>query len=165
MTTSSQIPAPHGPFRAPELGIQRPLPAGVVGLPGSERAQPPARPDKAQSGTLLVGQGIEVKGKIESCDTLVVEGRVEASVAANTLEVLNAGLFKGTAEVKTAGIAGTFEGNLTVKEHLAIKASGRVSGTIRYAHISIEKGGEIAGEVQSATAEPVGMAQAKGHVA
>jgi cytoskeletal protein CcmA (bactofilin family) len=126
---------------------QRSLPAGVVGLSHADRGPRQERREAAPNGTLLVGQAIKVKGQIESCQNLVVEGRVEAALAAKTLSVLKGGLFKGTAEVDKADIAGTVEGTLTVHGTLAIKGSGKASGRIRYQRITIEDGGEIAGDV------------------
>ncbi len=126
---------------------QRPLPAGVVGLSHPDRGPRQEHREAAASGTLLVGQAIKVKGQIESCQTLIVEGRVEAELTAKSLSVLKGGLFKGTAEIDKAEIAGSFEGTLTVRGPLAIKGSGRVTGRIRYQRIAIEGGGEIAGDV------------------
>ncbi len=150
---------------------QRPLPAGVVGLSQIERGLRSERREATPSGTLIIGRDIQVKGEIESCQSLIVEGRVEASLAAEALQVLNGGLFKGSAEVERADIAGTFEGKLTVRGQLTIKASGRASGRIRYARINIETGGEIAGEVAGGTEAGAAAGAAtpgkrkKGHVA
>ncbi len=148
---------------------QRSLPAGVVGLSHGDRGPRQERREAAPSGTLLVGQAIKFKGQIESCQNLVVEGRVEAELAAQSLTVLTGGLFKGTAEVDKADIAGGFEGRLTVHGTLAIKTSGTATGRIRYQRITIEGGGEIAGDV-SVGAEDEADAAApakheKGHVA
>lgn len=142
----------------------RPLPAGVVGLSSIDRGQRTERRDAAPSGTLLVGQGIQVKGQIEACQTLVVEGRVEAALAANALDVLKGGLFQGTAEVEKAVIAGTFDGDLTVRDQLTIKAGGRASGKIRYGRVTIETGGEISGDVATSQDDETEN-QVKGNVA
>jgi len=152
MMSSSPQTGHSDAARPAEPTGQRPLPPGVVGLSTLERGQRTERRDSAPSGTLIVGEGIEVKGKIESCQRLVVEGHVEAAMSADALEVLAKGLFEGTAEVENAEIAGSFDGVLTVRGQLTIKDSGRVSGTIRYSRILIEAGGEIAGEVESARA-------------
>lgn len=150
---------------------QRPLPAGIVGLAPADRGPRQERREAAPSGTLLVGQAIKVKGQIESCQNLVVEGRVEAAFAAKTLTVLKGGLFKGTAEVDKADIAGTFEGTLTVHGTLSIKGSGKATGAIRYQRIVVEGGGEIAGDVAVAADAAEGAEAAaparpkKGHVA
>jgi len=147
--SSSPQTGQSGAAKPAEPSGRRPLPPGVVGLSALERGQRAERQESAPSGTLIVGEGIQVKGKIESCQRLVVEGHVEAAMAAEALEVLAKGFFEGTAEVEKAEIAGTFDGTLTVRGQLTIKESGRVSGTIRYGRILIEAGGEITGEVDS----------------
>lgn len=147
--SSSPLAGHSAAARPVEPTGQRPLPPGVVGLSSLERGQRPERRESAPSGTLIVGEGIEVKGKIESCQRLVVEGHVEAAMSAEALEVHAKGYFEGTAEVENAEIAGTFDGVLRVRGQLTIKESGRVSGTIRYSRILVEAGGEISGEVDS----------------
>ena len=145
---------------------QRPLPSGLVGLTHPDRGP---RREAAANGTLLVGQAIKFKGQIESCQNLVVEGRVEAELVANALSVLKGGLFKGTAEVDKADIAGKFEGTLTVHGTLSIKGSGKATGRIRYQRVTIEGGGEIAGDVAVGVEEEVAavtpVKRKKGHVA
>ena len=162
MKSSSQQRGGSTPARAPETGGQRPLPTGVVGLSQLDRGRKADRNDAAPSGTLLVGQGIQVKGEIETCRSLVVEGRVEASLTASKLEVLKDGLFRGAVEVDKAEIAGTFDGTLTVRDRLTIKATGRASGVIRYGKLNVEAGGEIAGDID---VDGAAHARAKDNVA
>ena len=153
--------------------LHRPLPTGIVGLAQGVRGLRQEHREAAPSGTLLVGQAIKVKGQIESCQYLVVEGRVEAGIAAKSLTVLKGGSFKGTAEVDRADIAGDFEGTLTVRGTLTIKSSGTAKGRISYQDIAIESGGKIAGDVGvSAEAQTQGGTEAAtpakrqtGHVA
>ena len=40
-----------------------------------------------------------------------------------------------------------FEGELTVRDRLTVRATGRISGKIRYGRIIVEAGGELAGEI------------------
>lgn len=121
--------------------------------PVSDLAAPAARvqpePLQEEEGSkLIVGRNIQLKGEITACDTLVVEGRVEASMNSRIIEISEAGLFSGNAEVERAGIRGRFEGMLTVSGRLSIHSTGKVTGTIRYGEIVIEPGGEISGDVQ-----------------
>ena len=91
-----------------------------------------------------------MSGEITSCDKLIIEGSVEANLNnCRDVEIAESGLFKGSASIEEAEIQGRFEGNLVVRKRLLIKASGRVSGTIRYGQIEIECGGQISGDVQS----------------
>ncbi len=80
----------------------------------------------------------------------MVEGRVEASLTdSRVIEVAETGYFKGNVEVDDADISGRFEGKLTARNRLLVRASGRVRGTIRYGQIEIECGGEISGDVKT----------------
>jgi len=99
---------------------------------------------------LTVGREITLSGEINSCDMLVIEGSVEANLTnCRDVDIAESGLFKGSASIEEAEIRGRFEGNLVVRKRLLIKASGRVSGTIRYGQIEIECGGQISGDIQA----------------
>lgn len=110
-----------------------------------------SEPTPAESKKLIVGREIVLSGQITSCDRLVVEGRVEASLTeTRAIEIAETGHFKGSAEIEAAEIAGRYEGTLTVRERLFIRATGKINGKITYGQIEIEPGGEIAGEVHVA---------------
>ena len=102
---------------------------------------------------LIVGPDIKLKGaEITDCDTLVVEGRVEAAMDSRVIQIAEVGTFVGKAGVDTAEIRGHFEGELTARKQLIIRAGGRVTGKIRYGKVSIEEGGELSGDVGSLSA-------------
>lgn len=108
-----------------------------------------------ESKKLIVGREIVLSGQITSCERLVVEGRVEASLTESRLiEIAESGHFKGSAEIETADIAGRYEGTLTVRERLFIRSTGKISGKITYGQIEIEPGGEISGEVHVGPRRP-----------
>lgn len=105
---------------------------------------------KGGESRLIVGPDVKLKGaEILDCDTLVVEGRVEATMDSRVLRIAEKGAYKGTVGIDIAEIHGHFEGELTAREQLLIHATGRVSGKIRYGKILIEEGGELSGDVQS----------------
>ena len=97
---------------------------------------------------LVVGPDIKLKGvEISDCDTLIVEGRVEATLDSRVLEITPNGVFQGTIAVDNAEVHGRFEGELTVRKQLTIFGAGKVSGKIRYAKIKVEEGAELSGEI------------------
>lgn len=97
---------------------------------------------------LIVGRNITLNGTIAACDHLVVEGIVEAaSFTARRMDILEAGLFTGAADVGDAVIAGRFEGRLTVPGRLVIKSTGKVFGEIQYGAIEIESGAIVDGHM------------------
>ena len=131
-------------------------------------ATPPARHDaasateraKSEGSKLIVGPDIKLKGaEITDCDTLVVEGTVEASMDSRVVQIAEHGVFNGTVSIDIAEIRGRFDGELTARDQLIIHATGRVSGKIRYGKIQIEEGGEVSGDVSRLEARPLRPAQ------
>ena len=122
----------------------------------------PLKPD-GESRCLSVGRGITLSGVVNSCDKLLIEGSVDAKLTnCRAIEIAESGLFKGSTSIDEAEIRGRFEGDLTVRNRLLIKATGRVSGTIRYGQIEIECGGQIFGDIQAQPAGELGKAPLPG---
>ena len=118
----------------------------VVDIPGAQRTESIGN---ARGKKLVVGREISLSGEISSCDTLVVEGTVEATLSdSRTIEIAESGIFRGQIEINVAEISGQFEGTLVARKRLIIHSKGRVEGKIRYAELEIERGGRIAGDIQ-----------------
>lgn len=112
----------------------------------------PAPAAKEGESKLTVGPNIKLKGvEITDCDTLVVEGSVEATMDSRVIQISERGAFKGSAEIDVAEIRGLFDGNLTVRQKLVIYSTGRVTGKVRYGKVVIEEGGQLSGEIESGT--------------
>lgn len=141
-------PARAGDALRPGDSLRRPFePAG----------QPRADGETREMRRLSVGREITLSGEINSCDKLFIEGSVEANLTnCRDVDIAEGGLFKGSASIEEAEVRGRFEGNLTVRKRLLIKATGRVAGTIRYGQIEIECGGQISGDVQAQPADEPG---------
>lgn len=164
--TEGASPAASAPVEPPEAEAipPRPFPRNAPPSPGAlartvaapmassaARGAVAARAtsDPVEGRKLIVGREIVLSGQITSCERLIVEGRVEASLSeSKVVEIAESGVFKGMAEIEHAEIAGTFEGTLTVRQKLWIRSTGKVTGTVRYGKIEIEEGGQIAGDVQ-----------------
>jgi cytoskeletal protein CcmA (bactofilin family) len=132
-------------FRQNTPATPAPAPAANAAPAPSE---PVAKTEERKEARLVVGPDIKMKGaEISDCDTLVVQGRMEATLDSRVLEINEHGVFQGTIAVDQATIHGRFEGELTVRKQLVIEGTGKVSGKIRYAKISIKEGAELAGEV------------------
>ena len=109
------------------------------------------QPGERKEARLTVGPEIKMKGaEITDCDTLVVEGSVEATMDSRVIQISERGAFKGSAEIDVAEIRGLFEGNLTVRQKLMIYSTGKVTGKVRYGKVVIEEGGQLSGEIEAA---------------
>jgi cytoskeletal protein CcmA (bactofilin family) len=134
-------------------------PIAPATVPSATAAPSTSEPkmDERKESKLDVGPDIKLKGvEISDCDTLVVEGRVEATLDSRILEIAENGVFQGTIAVDQAEIRGRFEGEITVRKQLVIQGTGKVSGKVRYAKIKVEEGAELSGDLavmdKSATA-------------
>lgn len=121
-------------------------PRRIVDIPGARRPEPIS---DGQEKKLIVGREICLSGNITACDTLVVEGTVEANLSdSRSIEITRTGIFKGTADIDVAEISGSFDGELNVRTRLIIQSTGRVTGKVRYAELEISRGGQISGEIE-----------------
>ncbi|MBX3659165.1 MAG: polymer-forming cytoskeletal protein [Ramlibacter sp.] len=119
---------------------------------GSAGQQASAATGKDGESKLTVGPNIKLRGvEITDCDTLVVEGSVEATMDSRVIQISERGAFKGSAEIDIAEIRGEFDGSLTVRQKLMIYSTGKVTGKIRYGKVVIEEGGQLSGEISFGT--------------
>ena len=132
------------------------LPASLTRA-GQASTQAAAAPTaEGSSAKLTVGPNIKLKGvEITDCDTLVVEGTVEATMDSRVIHIAEQGAFSGSADIDIAEIHGAFDGKLTVRQKLVIHSTGRVTGTVRYGRLVIEDGGQLAGDVALGGNAPV----------
>src|SRR5256714_2987734 len=121
-------------------------------------AEPQAnsRETAADVRTLIIGPGVSVKGEITSCNRLIVEGKIEATLTdCPNVVIKEGGVFNGESTTEDADVQGSFDGKLVARKRLIIRATGRVSGNISYGEIEIERGGKISGEIdQDAESAP-----------
>lgn len=140
-----------------------PAPQATAPAAAPERApaMPVARP--ASKRVLTVGPEIQMKGEVTSCDRVIIEGTVDATMRdVHTVELTESGSLKGTAEVEDAEISGVFEGDLVVRGRLTVYSSGRVRGNVTYGEIEIQRGGQISGNIRNvAEAKAAGQHPAK----
>jgi len=138
-------------------------PAAAVQPQPAAQPQQSAAASKEGESKLTVGPNIKLKGvEITDCDTLVVEGSVEATMDSRVIQISERGAFKGSADIDVAEIRGVFDGNLTVREKLVIYSTGKVTGKVRYGKVVIEEGGQLSGEIEAGTAPKTATTQRTG---
>jgi cytoskeletal protein CcmA (bactofilin family) len=141
MVAASRNAMPSSPAQPSPLGaseVSRPAPASAINRPAAKRV-------------LTVGPDIQMKGEITTCDRVVIEGMVDATMRdVHTVELAETGSLKGTAEVEDAEISGSFEGDLVVRGKLTVYATGRIRGNVTYGEIEINRGGQISGNIRNA---------------
>ncbi len=101
------------------------------------------------ANALIVGKGVRIKGDINNCELLKLEGIIEGTVEdiAN-ISIEKDGVFDGTAVVGYANVSGSLKGNITVKDRLTITSTGQVEGKIIYGSLEVGRGGTLNGKVK-----------------
>ena len=147
----------------PASASPSPSPAGAA---ATRAVTVPVQEPATNAGSkLTVGPNIKLKGvEITDCDTLVVEGTVEATMDSRVMQIAEQGAFRGAAEIDIAEIRGEFNGTLTVREKLVIFATGKVTGKIRYGKLVVEEGGQLSGDIEVGTSSAKGSAAASARV-
>ncbi len=149
--TRALAPAPAPPPRdtrsaanpVPDDGTARAV-AAATAAEGADLARADTPGSK-----LFIGVNIKLKGvEISDCDTLVIEGEVDATVHSKLMQIAKPGTLHGTALIDVAEIHGEFAGELTARTRLVVHGTGRVSGTIRYGKLIVAEGGELSGDVK-----------------
>ena len=104
---------------------------------------------KGEGKKLVVGKAIKLTGDIDVCESLVVEGQLEANLSeAHVFEIVPGGSFKGNAEVDEVHISGLFDGTLTVHQTAVIYSGAEVKGKLRYADLVVESGAIIKADLR-----------------
>ena len=152
-TGSGAIPGSLGSSTMPNTQAGSAIASAGVAAHGSgmSAAQQQQQPQQSESSgsKLTVGPNIKLKGvEITDCDTLVVEGTVEATMDSRVIQIAQQGAFRGSADIDIAEIHGEFNGTLNVREKLVIFSTGKVTGKIRYGKLVVEEGGQLSGEIE-----------------
>jgi cytoskeletal protein CcmA (bactofilin family) len=107
--------------------------------------------ENQQKGAVIIGEGVVIKGVISTVGDAVILGEVEGEVNAREITVGETGRLKGRIVADIANVHGVIHENLKVNSPLVLGKSGRIFGTVEYAEIEIERGGEIVGTLTQST--------------
>lgn len=112
--------------------------------------------DRASSSPTFIGVGTTLTGNLDCEGDLVVGGRVVGdSTVHGAFTLAEGGQWEGRLEVKTAVIAGQWQGEIIASEKLEIRKSARIHGTVSARSIAVAQGAVIDGEMSVTTGAPV----------
>ena len=96
---------------APVRGLMPPAPATApqalqaTPQPVQDAVKAALKSEERKEAKLVVGPDIKMKGvEINDCDTLQVEGRIEATLDARVLHIAEKGVFSGIVEIGRAHV-------------------------------------------------------------
>jgi cytoskeletal protein CcmA (bactofilin family) len=94
----------------------------------------------------LIGENSVFEGKIKSEASIRIEGQILGDVECfGDVIVGEQGLVKSNITARNAILAGTVNGNITVKDKLTVTSTGKLNGNIMARSFIIEEGGVFQG--------------------
>jgi cytoskeletal protein CcmA (bactofilin family) len=103
--------------------------------------------DADQKGSITIGEGVTVHGTVVATGRALVYGSLDGDVTASEVVIGPDGRVAGRLTAEVVDIYGDGPQEVTAYKSLTVRASGRVSGTIQYARLEVEPGGELDGEL------------------
>ncbi len=110
----------------------------------------------ANPGNMTIGADAVVTAAIRNCRRLEVYGYIDGDVIAESVVVHPGGQVFGSIRAGEAEVLGTVQGDVTVKNLIAIRSTGSVTGNVRYGRITLETGGNLSAEVRNVPPRLVG---------
>lgn len=104
--------------------------------------------DTNQNGCLTVGEGVTLNGTFTVPDSASISGNIEGEITARELILTSTAVIRGKVTADVIDLRGEIYDTLIAKKSLFIRSTGKVVGTVQYAEIEIEKGGELQGTMQ-----------------
>jgi cytoskeletal protein CcmA (bactofilin family) len=101
------------------------------------------RPDEEDS--VYIGQGVELTGAIKARATVVIDGSLDGEIGCNHLVVGPTGVVKGKIEAWAVDVSGYVNADITTKDLLAVRATGRIEGRWDCGAIEVTRGGVLNG--------------------
>ena len=102
-----------------------------------------------EAGSLIIGEGVRLNGKIDAPGSVLVNGTVDGDVAAQDTRSGNSGRVNGSLTAQNIDLAGSAGQAIAAVKHLVIRASANVTGNIKYQTLEIESGARIEGTLES----------------
>jgi cytoskeletal protein CcmA (bactofilin family) len=107
----------------------------------------------------LIGKAIRIKGELHGEEDLVIEGKVEGTIALkkNHLILERSAVITAHVEVQNVTIKGSMNGNTNASNKVEITADAKVIGDIKAPRVVMEEGAKFRGTVDMEVKLPPGV--------
>ena len=121
--------------------------------------------DTNTPGSLLVGEGVFMKGSMRVPGLATIDGKLEGELTADTVHIQTNGSMNGRTTASHVKVAGSVTDTTIANKTLVIESSGLIAGSITYTELEIKKGGSLQGSISKVGQQPQTFAPASPPVA
>lgn len=109
-----------------------------------------SNPTASSQNPTVLGRSVVSKGEITASEDLMIEGQFEGTinVKEHCLTVGTSGQVKAEVQARQVVIQGTVNGNISAREKVEIRKTGRVQGDVTAAGVAIEDGAYFKGSIE-----------------
>lgn len=107
------------------------------------------RAPAARSGHATIGPSIVIRGEVSGNEDLLIQGRIDGSVALDTHSVTvgGGGRVKANITGRVITVEGNVEGDLNAQEQIVLRGSSKVLGDLKAPRVVLEDGASFRGLV------------------
>jgi cytoskeletal protein CcmA (bactofilin family) len=116
--------------------------------------------DTNTPGSLLVGEGVFMKGSMRVPGLATIDGKLEGELTADTVHIQTNGSMNGRTTASHVKVAGSVTDTTIANKTLVIESSGLIAGSITYTDLEIKKGGSLQGSISKVGQQPQTFAPA-----
>ncbi|CAM8659405.1 CcmA Integral membrane protein CcmA involved in cell shape determination [Oxalobacteraceae bacterium] len=114
--------------------------------------------DTNTPGSLLVGEGVFMKGSMRVPGLATIDGKLEGELTADTVHIQTNGSMNGRTTASHVRVAGAATDTTIANKTLVIESSGLIAGSITYTELEIKKGGSLQGSINKVGQQPQNFA-------
>ncbi len=117
--------------------------------PAATRPPAPSRPAASGAERAVIGPSISITGEVSGDEDLLIEGRIEGTVALeqHAVTVGREGRVKAGISGRTVVVEGSVEGDVRALEQVILRSSARVVGDVTAPRVVLEDGATFRGRV------------------
>ncbi len=121
-----------------------------VESPKTEATPKVSNPMPSNQNPTVLGRSVISKGEISASEDLSIEGQFDGTISMkdHCLTVGTNGQVKAEIQARQVVIHGTVNGNITAREKVEIRRTGRVQGDLTAAGVAIEDGAYFKGSIE-----------------
>lgn len=116
--------------------------------------------DTNTPGSLLVGEGVFMKGSMQVPGLATIDGKLEGELTADTVHIQTNGSMNGRTTASHVKVAGAVTDTTIANKTLIIESTGLIAGSITYEDLEIRKGGTLQGTISKVGQKPQSFAPA-----
>jgi cytoskeletal protein CcmA (bactofilin family) len=124
----------------------------------AQESIPKRRSENGTNGQCVIGKNIQIRGKLSGAEDLVIEGRIEGTVALkNHLTIEQTGVVEADIDVRDLTVHGEMRGDIQAVGSVSVSNAAKVVGNIRAPRIILEDGARFKGSIEMDVELPDGV--------